>query len=132
MCKLAETRVILFQDLNPLNSNLTPDKTPILYMNNTYPNDESPEDKWNQPEADSKHYLAFDFHKVRFQKKRIYTVILAKAPQSHPSIDGINHNSCNKECFCFNDHRLIVQFSMTPGCTQSTPSRERSISTHHR
>ena len=63
----------LFQELNPLNSNLTPDKTPIVYMNNTYPNDESPEDKWNQPEADSKHYLAFDFHKVRFQKKKEYT-----------------------------------------------------------
>ena len=34
-------------------------------MNNSYPDDESSDDKWNQPEADYKHYLAFDFSKVR-------------------------------------------------------------------
>ena len=35
-------------------------------MTNSYPDDENPDDKWNQPEPDYKHYLAFDFNKVRW------------------------------------------------------------------
>ena len=34
--------------------------------NHSYPDDENPDDKWNQPEPDYKHYLTFDFNKVRW------------------------------------------------------------------
>ena len=55
------------QELNPVNSNLAPEKIPILYMNYSHPDEEDADDKWNQPEADSKHYVTFDTYTVCLQ-----------------------------------------------------------------
>ena len=45
-----------------MNENLAPERIPIVYMN--YSGSEEPEDKWNQPVADVKHYLGFDINLV--------------------------------------------------------------------
>ena len=47
-----------------MNENLAPERTPIVYMNHTHPDKDTPDDKWNKPIADVKHYLAFDFNPV--------------------------------------------------------------------
>ena len=44
--------------------NLSPEKIPVVYMNMSSQEAEDPDDKWNQPEPDSKHYVTFETYTV--------------------------------------------------------------------
>ena len=64
-----------------MNENLAPDRIPIVYMNSSLT--EEPEDKWNQPVADVKHYLGFDINLVSY---RNFTESLTSKSFHEPSV----------------------------------------------
>ena len=45
-------------------------------MNYSHPNEEDADDKWNQPETDSKHYVTFDTYTVLLKINSLGIIVL--------------------------------------------------------